>query len=387
MPAVQVEPAFITNAVEAALLVDPEFGGRIGRAVAAGVRRFFQALTAATAPTARARGPAARRRTTAWTARSRSVGRRGLRRARTSRRLCYAPMRFCLMLEGQEGVTWPEWLGRRPDRRATRVRGDLHLRPLLQRHGQPRTRLLRRLGDAGGAGGASHPRSGWARWSRPSRSGCRRSSRRPPSTVDRISGGRVELGMGAGWWEEEHRSHGFPFPPTHERFEMLEEQLEIVHGLLTEERFTFEGTALPPRGRGVRAQRRCSGRTRRSSWAATVGPRIAALVSRWADEFNTVGVGARARRGERIARVRDRLDADGRSQDTLTTSVMTWCYVGATEDEALRADRDRARTRDARRQVRRRTGGAARDLRRGLGRAGGRAAAASTRPPGSRGSC
>ena len=42
MPAVQVEPVFITNAVEAALLVDPEFGGRIGRAVAAGVRRFFQ---------------------------------------------------------------------------------------------------------------------------------------------------------------------------------------------------------------------------------------------------------------------------------------------------------------------------------------------------------
>ena len=49
MPAVQVEPVFITNAVEAALLVDPEFGGRIGRAVAAGVRRFFAGLTAATA--------------------------------------------------------------------------------------------------------------------------------------------------------------------------------------------------------------------------------------------------------------------------------------------------------------------------------------------------
>ena len=61
------------------------------------------------------------------------------------------------------------------------------------------------------------------------------------ATVDEISGGRVEIGMGAGWWTEEHTQFGFPFPPTRERFEMLEEQLEIVHGLLTEERFTFDG--------------------------------------------------------------------------------------------------------------------------------------------------
>ena len=60
-------------------------------------------------------------------------------------------------------------------------------------------------------------------------------------TVDRISGGRVEIGMGAGWWEEEHRTHGFPFPDAPTRFDMLEEQLEIVHGLLTEERFSFHG--------------------------------------------------------------------------------------------------------------------------------------------------
>src|SRR4029450_12811033 len=51
------------------------------------------------------------------------------------------------------------------------------------------------------------------------------------TTVDRISGGRVELGMGAGWWDLEHRTHGIPFPPAPERFEMLEEQLETVHGL------------------------------------------------------------------------------------------------------------------------------------------------------------
>ena len=78
------------------------------------------------------------------------------------------------------------------------------------------------------------------------------------ATVDEISGGRVEIGMGAGWWTEEHTQFGFPFPPTRERFEMLEEQLEIVHGLLTEERFTFdgrhytrEGRRVPPRSRAA----------------------------------------------------------------------------------------------------------------------------------------
>jgi F420-dependent oxidoreductase-like protein len=49
--------------------------------------------------------------------------------------------------------------------------------------------------------------------------------------VDEMSGGRVELGLGTGWFEAEHRAYGIPFPPVHERFDRLEEQLEIVTGL------------------------------------------------------------------------------------------------------------------------------------------------------------
>jgi F420-dependent oxidoreductase-like protein len=49
--------------------------------------------------------------------------------------------------------------------------------------------------------------------------------------VDAMSGGRVELGLGAGWYEAEHTAYGFDFPPTGERFERLEEQLAIVTGL------------------------------------------------------------------------------------------------------------------------------------------------------------
>src|SRR3989440_4703812 len=51
--------------------------------------------------------------------------------------------------------------------------------------------------------------------------------------ADAMSGGRVELRLGAGWYDSEHASYAIPFPPTDTRFEMLEEQLEIVTGLLT----------------------------------------------------------------------------------------------------------------------------------------------------------
>jgi F420-dependent oxidoreductase-like protein len=62
--------------------------------------------------------------------------------------------------------------------------------------------------------------------------------------VDAMSGGRVELGLGTGWFEAEHRAYGIPFPPLGERFERLDEQLTIVTGLWTTgrgERFEFAG--------------------------------------------------------------------------------------------------------------------------------------------------
>lgn len=63
--------------------------------------------------------------------------------------------------------------------------------------------------------------------------------------VDQMSGGRVELGLGAGWYEQEHTAYGWPFPPLGERFERLEEQLAIVTGLWQTppgERFSYAGT-------------------------------------------------------------------------------------------------------------------------------------------------
>lgn len=60
--------------------------------------------------------------------------------------------------------------------------------------------------------------------------------------VDQMSGGRAELGLGTGWFEAEHVAYGIPFPPIAERFELLEEQLDIITGLWTSDKpFSFEG--------------------------------------------------------------------------------------------------------------------------------------------------
>src|SRR3954454_20839763 len=62
--------------------------------------------------------------------------------------------------------------------------------------------------------------------------------------VDQMSGGRVELGIGAGWYEAEHSAYGIPFPETGGRFDRLEEQLAVIKGMWTTPRhgtFTYEG--------------------------------------------------------------------------------------------------------------------------------------------------
>jgi F420-dependent oxidoreductase-like protein len=61
------------------------------------------------------------------------------------------------------------------------------------------------------------------------------------SSLDRISGGRVELGVGAGWMDEEYRGYGYNFPSTKVRIEQLDEGLEVMRRLFTEKRSTFQG--------------------------------------------------------------------------------------------------------------------------------------------------
>jgi F420-dependent oxidoreductase-like protein len=61
------------------------------------------------------------------------------------------------------------------------------------------------------------------------------------TTIDIVSGGRAVFGLGAAWYEDEHNSYGFPFPPLKERFERLEDALRIARAMFTEEEPTVEG--------------------------------------------------------------------------------------------------------------------------------------------------
>jgi F420-dependent oxidoreductase-like protein len=62
------------------------------------------------------------------------------------------------------------------------------------------------------------------------------------ATVDVVSGGRLEIGLGAGWHEDEHESYGIDLPPLRDRFDRFDEALEVIHLLLTEPVANFEGT-------------------------------------------------------------------------------------------------------------------------------------------------
>ena len=144
------------------------------------------------------------------------------------------------MLEGQEGVTWSQWLA------IARTCERLGFDGLLTSDHYLSVVTTEEPGsnDAWtllGALAASTERLRLGTMVSPVTFRLPAVLAKAATTVDRISNGRVQLGMGAGWWDLEHRSHGIPFPPAPERFEMLEEQLEIVHGLWSEDVFSFEG--------------------------------------------------------------------------------------------------------------------------------------------------
>jgi F420-dependent oxidoreductase-like protein len=250
-------------------------------------------------------------------------------------------VRFSLMLEGQEGVTWERWLA---TAQACERLGfdalftsDHYLSEVTSDPGS---------NDAWTLLGALAARTERLRLGTMVSPVTFRSPAvlaKAATTVDRISGGRVELGLGAGWWEQEHRTHGFPFPPVGERMEMLEEQLEIVHGLWTQDVFSFES-----RHYALEACRFVPKPVQRPHPPIVVGgkggPRIARLVARWADEFNRVGGTPEDVRAS-FDRVRDAVERAGRDQAAVTTSFMTWIFVGRTDRE-WRERADRARSMD-----------------------------------------
>jgi F420-dependent oxidoreductase-like protein len=241
------------------------------------------------------------------------------------------PMEICLMVEGQEDVTWEDWLALaaaceehgvgtmfRSDHYLSvddrRERGSLDAWGTITALGAVTERL--RLGTMVSPATFRHPAV----------------LAKAAVTADHVSGGRVECGIGAGWWEREHELYGFELPEVGPRMEALEEQMQIVRGHWSEGPFSFDGKyfsaheldALPKPvqqplplilgGRG--------------------GPRSLRLAARYADEYNTVMATA-----EEVADIRCRLDeaceAEGRDPASLPLSMMTGWLVGADRAELV----------------------------------------------------
>ena len=155
--------------------------------------------------------------------------------------------------------------------------------------------------------------------------------------VDVMSGGRVELGLGAGWFDREHTAYAIPFPPTGTRFEMLEEQLAIVSGLWETkvgDRFSFEGKhyavidspGLPKPAQAPRPPIVLGG------WGAKRTPRLAAT---YADEFNVPMASPEAYSSQRDNVIRA-CEERNRNPETMRFSVMTTVCCGRDEKEITR---------------------------------------------------
>jgi F420-dependent oxidoreductase-like protein len=230
------------------------------------------------------------------------------------------------MIEGQEGVTWQDWCA---------------LADACEEHGvETLFRSDHYISQGDEAGNVAHDA-----WTTIAALAARTSSLRfgtlvspvtfrapgllanAAATADHVSGGRIELGLGAGWMEREHRAYGFPFPEIRKRVEMLAEQVEIVHRLWTEERVDFRGRhytledapAQPKPVQQPRPPLLVGG----GGGRGTVEPAL-----RFADEYNTPFVSPKD-----AAAIRAKVPG-------LRFSVMTGFLIGETREDAL----DRART-------------------------------------------
>jgi F420-dependent oxidoreductase-like protein len=155
--------------------------------------------------------------------------------------------------------------------------------------------------------------------------------------VDQMSGGRVEFGIGAGWFQQEHDAYGIRFPSTRERFDRLEEQLAILTGLWEtpdDETFSYEGQHY--RLQNAPALPKPTQRPRPPVIVGGVGPRrTPALAARYADEFNVPFHNLEPTR-EAYGRVRAACEAIGRSLDSMRFSVAQTVGIGRDDAEVRR---------------------------------------------------
>jgi len=245
------------------------------------------------------------------------------------------------MIEGQQGVTWQQWVALAQACEAHGVRGLFRSDHYLELSGD-------------------HPEQGSLdAWTTLAALGAMTTTLRlgtlvspatfrHPSvlakavvTADHVTGGRVTLGIGAGWHEREHEAYGFGFPAARERMDLLDEQLQVVLGSWSDGPFSFRG-----RHYGVRDLEAQPKPVQRPHPPIVIGgnagPRSAALAARYADEYNTVFPSPGDVRRRRAA-VERACEVAGR--EALPLSVMTGVLVGRDRGELRgRAERLTGRT-------------------------------------------
>src|SRR5579863_7226938 len=155
--------------------------------------------------------------------------------------------------------------------------------------------------------------------------------------VDQMSGGRVELGLGTGWFDAEHTAYGIPFPPLPERYGRLEEQLEIITGLWgTAEGETFSFSGAYYRLAGSPALPKPAQRPRPPVLVGGVGQRrTPRLVARFADEYN-VPFASVADTAAAFGRVRQACQDAGRDPGSLVYSAAQTVCCGRDDAELSR---------------------------------------------------
>jgi F420-dependent oxidoreductase-like protein len=162
------------------------------------------------------------------------------------------------------------------------------------------------------------------------------------TTVDEMSGGRLEFGLGAGWNELEHRQLGIPFPEIRERADMLEEHFAVLHGLWGEpdgwsfhgRHVTIEGAEFHPKP-VARAGRPTfpNGAVRPRLIAGGEGsPRSLRIAARYADEFN-LSSSSPDNAAAKFAELNAACEATGRDPSTMGRSVMAGVLIGRDEAE------------------------------------------------------
>ena len=239
------------------------------------------------------------------------------------------------MIEGQEGVTWPQWRalaaaceehgiptlfrsdhyqnldGQHPERGALDAWGTTNALAALT------TRL--RLGTLVSPASFRHP-SVLAKL---------------VVTADHVSGGRIDLGIGAGWHQREHDAYGFPFASTKTRMDVLEEQLRVLMGHWGSDRFSFEGehyvlSDLDAQPKPVQQPHP------HLIMGGLAAPRSATLAARFADEYNTPFPSLEEVRSRR-SQVAEACERAGR--DPIPLSAMIGTVIGS--DRADLEDRAR----------------------------------------------